>query len=89
MDRANDYGNFVYVPTEHDQRKERLFLAGWEWVPDTNHPKMKEMLIYDQMISLHAIGWYIKQGHPLKSRLVGDSRPRWVAAETVERVYID
>jgi hypothetical protein len=81
--------DFVYIPNEHDKRKERLFLAGWEWIPDTHHPTMQAMSIYDQMISLHAIGWYIKKDHPVKNQLVGDSKPRYVAAETVERVWMD
>jgi hypothetical protein len=87
MTLHDDPPPFVYIPTPDEQLKERLFNEGWQWVPDTHHPKMLKMNQYDQLVSLHAIGWYIKEGHPQKSRLVGDSKPRWVAARTIEAVY--
>jgi hypothetical protein len=79
---------FVWIPTADELLKEKLFELGWEWVPDTHHPTMLNMNKYDQMISLHAIGWYVKEGHPQKSRRVGDSKPRYVAARIVERAYL-
>jgi hypothetical protein len=79
---------FVWTPTPDEALKERLFEDGWEWLPDTHHPAMLNMNAYDQMVSLRAIGWYVKEGHPKKSQRVGDSKPRYEAARMVERAYL-
>ena len=61
---------------------------GWEWVLDLTHPKNQEMGLYTAMGRDDGYGWFTKEGHPRKSRVEGDSRPRWQAAKTVLEVWM-
>lgn len=64
---------------------EKVFSNGWKWEHDIHHPTKS----YAKIQNIHhAYGWFTKEGHPLKSRPVGDSRPMWVAAKTVVDVYM-
>jgi hypothetical protein len=71
----------------HTKEVEQVFESGWQWVVDDSHPYNQQLGFYTALGRDDAYGWYTKEGHPQKNILVGDSRPRWMAAKTVLSVY--
>jgi hypothetical protein len=64
---------------------EKVFTNGWRWMADAHHPTGT----YRQTQNIHhTYGWFIKEGHPQKSRPVGDSKKMWIAAKVVVEAYI-
>lgn len=79
---------FIWQPNEHEKRKELLFELGWKWTPDTYHPKNAGVNPYDLMVGPRTYGWYTNEAHHTKNVLVGDSKPRFEAAQIVKQAYL-
>ena len=61
-----------------------LYQSGWKFDADSYHPLNKEIGYYNA----RTYGWWTKESHPQKSMRVGDSRPAWMAARTVEYYFV-
>ena len=71
----------------HTDEVNQVFDLGWIWTPDMSHYKNKEMGFYTANLRDDAYGWYTHPDNPRQSELQGDSRPRWMAAQTVLRIW--
>ena len=68
--------------------RNELFENGWQFVADMSHPHNKALGYYISMVNDGAYGWYVKEGHPQKSQPIGDSRPRWMAGQSVKAYWM-